>query len=207
MRQLSLNIYRGKHGGRRPGAGRPRRHSPGVAHQKRASVSARTPVHLNFKLRAGLRSKRALRALQRAVTCARAKGLAVLEYSLQSNHVHLIAEAANNATLTRGMRALTVSFAKNLGTGRVQSERYHLHVLRTVREVRHALAYVLLNERRHSGKRWLRADEFTSLSHRSKLAAWAQALGVTLIRGAPGPVALDPAQSFLARWALRELPG
>ncbi len=29
------------------------------------------------------------------------------------------------------------------------SERYHARALRTPREVRHALAYVLLNERRH----------------------------------------------------------
>jgi len=36
------------------------------------------------------------------------------------------------------------------------ADRYHLHVLRTPREVRNALAYVLLNARRHLAKRGLR---------------------------------------------------
>jgi hypothetical protein len=37
--------------------------------------------------------------------------------------------------------------------GRVLADRHHLHVLRTPREVRCAIAYVLLNARRHLAKR------------------------------------------------------
>jgi hypothetical protein len=33
--------------------------------------------------------------------------------------------------------------------GSVLADRFHLHVLRTPREVRHALSYVLMNARRH----------------------------------------------------------
>jgi len=37
-------------------------------------------------------------------------------------------------------------------SGPVLTDRFHLHVLRTPREVRNALAYVLLNTRRHLAK-------------------------------------------------------
>jgi hypothetical protein len=48
--------------------------------------------------------------------------------------------------------------------GPVLADRYHLHVLRTPREVRSALAYVLLNARRHARKasRVLRCDPASS---------------------------------------------
>jgi hypothetical protein len=36
--------------------------------------------------------------------------------------------------------------------GRVLPDRYHLHILQTPREVRNALAYVLLDARRHAAK-------------------------------------------------------
>ncbi len=205
MRQLKLNIYRGTHGGRRPGAGRKRLHSKGVAHAPRESVTARTPVHINFKLQARLKNKFALRCLRRAIHCARRQGLGILHFSLQANHVHLIAEASDNPTLTRGMRALTISFSKALGQGRVQLERYHLHVLRTLREVRHALLYVLCNEQRHAGTRRLRADEYTSLSHFPRLALFARKMRLTIIRGAPSPIEVDEGRSWLARRGLAEL--
>jgi hypothetical protein len=37
-------------------------------------------------------------------------------------------------------------------SGPVLTDRYHLHVLRTPREVRNAIAYVLLNARRHAAR-------------------------------------------------------
>ena len=46
-------------------------------------------------------------------------------------------------------RAANRVFARR---GSVLADRYHLHVLRTPREVRNALAYVLLNARRHAAK-------------------------------------------------------
>ncbi len=201
LRQLKLNIYRGTHGGRRPGAGRPRRHSAGVAHAKREVVSARTPVHINFKLFAGLRNKESLRCLRRALTRARSHGLRVLHYSVQSNHVHLIAEAKDNSVLTRSMRALTISYSKGLGRGRLQIERYHLRVLRSVREARNAILYVLFNQQRHSKQRRIRADEYTTLSLLSGLAGLAKELKLTIHRGRPATPLPDRPQSFFARSA------
>jgi hypothetical protein len=53
------------------------------------------------------------------------------------------------------MRSLAARVARAVNrvferTGRVLADRYHLRVLRTPREVRAALAYVLLNARKHA---------------------------------------------------------
>ncbi|MFP5492513.1 MAG: hypothetical protein ACLGG0_13495 [Bacteriovoracia bacterium] len=156
-KQLKLNLFQGTRGGRRPGSGRKRIHSKGVAHRERENVQIRHALHVNFKYRTTIRHKRGLSLLKRAILNARKKGLDVIHFSLQSNHIHLILEAQDNAILTRGMRSLTVTIAKGLGKGRVQLERYHLHVLRSIRETRNAVHYVLFNEQRHIStgtRRW-----------------------------------------------------
>ena len=76
-----------------------------------------------------------------------------MHYSVQRDHLHLLVEAAGDA-LSRGMRGFTTRTAKRLNrsggtTGRVWSDRYHRHDLRTPREVRHALVYVLANGTKH----------------------------------------------------------
>jgi len=149
MKQLKLNIYKGTHGGRRPGSGRKRLHSEGVAHRRREKVTHRTPVHINFKVKTQVRNKRCLKILKRAILNARRQGLRIIHFALESNHVHLIIEAIDNAVLTRGMRSLTVTFSKNVNKGRIQLERYHLHVLRSRREARNAVNYVVLNHEKH----------------------------------------------------------
>jgi hypothetical protein len=149
-KQLDLNLSNRKHGGRRSGTGRKRRHSPGIAHRTREIVHGRFALHVNFKLRLHIRSKETLKILKRAILNARAKGLGVVHFSLQSNHVHLIVEAQNNEILTRGMRSLTITVAKGIKKGRVQIERYHLHILKTLRETKNAVRYVLLNEQKHT---------------------------------------------------------
>ena len=162
-KQLNLNIYKGSRGGRRPGAGRKRIHSKGVAHRVREKVQMRHAMHVNFKYRTTIRHKKGLSLLKRAILNARKMGLRVIHFSLQNNHIHLILEAQDNAILTRGMRSLTVTIAKGLGKGRVQLERYHLHVLRSIRETRNAVHYVLFNEQKHSGMKWAYVDGYSSL--------------------------------------------
>lgn len=167
-KQIELNLYKGSHGGRRPGAGRRRLRSSGVAHRCRERISPRTPVHINFKYRVAVKNKVCLRILKRAILNARSHEFRVIHFSLQHNHVHIIAEAESNEVLTRGMRSLMITMAKGLKQGRVQLERYHLHVLRSVRETRNALHYVLFNSQRH-GSRII--DEYSSLlSHPRALA-------------------------------------
>ncbi len=149
IKQHTLNLFSGNKGGRRPGSGRKRIRSRGVAHRNRENVSARTPMHINFKYRTQIRNKKCLKLLKKPILNARSHGLRIIHFSLQSNHVHLIIECENNEMLTRGMRSLTVTFAKGLKAGRVQLERYHLHVLRSVRETKNAVLYVLFNQQKH----------------------------------------------------------
>jgi hypothetical protein len=68
--------------------------------------------------------------------------------------VHLIIESESTLALTRGMQGLGIRLAKALNRllgrhGRVWSDRYHARALRTPREVRNGLVYVLLNARKH----------------------------------------------------------
>src|SRR5690606_29712838 len=111
-KQLKLNLYKGSWGGRRPGSGRKRLHSKGVAHRKREKVNERLPLHINFKFNKHIKNKMCLKLLKKAIMNDRSHGLRIVHFSLQSNHIHLIVECGSNQTLTKGMRSLTVTFAK-----------------------------------------------------------------------------------------------
>lgn len=163
IKQLSLNLNQGKWGGRRHGSGRKRIHSRGVAHKTREKVTVRTPLHVNFKYRTSIKNKESLRILKRAVMNARSLGLRVIHFSMQSNHLHFILEADNNKILTKGMRSLTITFAKGLKKGRVQIERYHLHVLKSVKETKNAIHYVLFNQQKHEKGTYSKIDRYSSL--------------------------------------------
>ena len=78
----------------------------------------------------------------------------LVHYSVQNDHLHLICEAKNRLSLSRGLQGLCTSIAMRLNRlwvrrGRVFADRYHDHVLRTPREVRNALHYLLHNARKH----------------------------------------------------------
>jgi hypothetical protein len=79
-----------------------------------------------------------------------------VHYSLLGNHAHLIVEARDQHALGRGMMAvasrlaLAVNRVMGRKKGRVVADRYHARLLRTPREVRNALRYVLLNARKHA---------------------------------------------------------
>ncbi len=147
-----------RRGGRRPGAGRPKEEGAGVSHLTRAPLAARFPVHVTLRVRDGmpsLRRNRALAAIGGAFHAGHDRfGFRLNHYSIQSNHIHLIVEAKDRTALTRGMQGLSIRIAKALNRlwhrrGKLFSDRYHDHILRTPREVKNALAYVLLNLERH----------------------------------------------------------
>lgn len=74
------------------------------------------------------------------------RGVRLTHYSIQGNHLHLIVEAEDREALSFAMRALTIRIALGLNRlvgrkGKVFADRFHAHVLRTPREVRHAIAY------------------------------------------------------------------
>lgn len=162
-KQLKLNLHKGNWGGRRPGSGRKRLHSKGVSHRSREKVSRKTPLHISFKYKTHIRNKETLKLLKRAIVNARSHGMRIIHFSMQTNHLHFIIEADNNEILTRGMRSLTITFAKGLRKGRVQLMRYHLHVLKNVQETKNAVQYVLFNQQKHEKGRYSKIDEYSSL--------------------------------------------
>jgi REP element-mobilizing transposase RayT len=103
----------------------------------------------------GLRRGPAYAALRAALVRANSRGvMRVCHYSLQGNHVHLVCEAPDARTLSRGVRGLLISLARRLNAqrarrGRVFADRYHSHAMKTPSEVRNVLSYVLNNWRRH----------------------------------------------------------
>jgi REP element-mobilizing transposase RayT len=88
--------------------------------------------------------------------------------SVQSNHLHLMVEAASSKALSRAMKGLLVSIAKRLNAiagrkGRVFADRYHTSMLATPTQVRNGLAYTLLNFRKHGeAKPSQRLDPYSS---------------------------------------------
>lgn len=66
---------------------------------------------------------------------------------------------------------MTVTISKGLGQEQVQLERYHLHVLRTPTEVKNAVSYVVFNELRHSGKKLIKVDGYSSVGRYLKLTS------------------------------------
>lgn len=148
------------HGGARKGAGR-KRTLPGrkrVSHRPREVTKARFPVHVTVRMRPGLARLRnfALCAvLRRAFVYGCNKGaFRICHFSIQGNHIHLVCEASDNAALSRGMQGWSVRVARGLNhklgrTGSVFGDRYHVEILRTPKQCRAALCYVLQNARRH----------------------------------------------------------
>jgi len=176
MRRAKSRVRQGelefrKWGGRRHGAGR-RRTGPRacVPHRAREPLAARHPVHVTVRLNGGLPSLRrdaARGVIERSFRAAGERfGFRLAHYSLQTNHVHLIAEANDENALSRGMQGLLVRIARALNRlwhrrGSIFSDRYHARQLRTPCEVRNALAYVLHNARHH-GLRVLGIDPYSS---------------------------------------------
>src|SRR5262245_52536940 len=158
-------------GGKRRGAGRkPKGERAGVSHARRGRLAARFPVLVTMRLREGLRTLRVNDShvlIRTAVAAASGDGFRVVEYSVQSNHLHLLAESSDQPALTRGMIGLSVSIARGpnkLGrrSGRVFADRFHARILETPRAVRTALVYVLQNARKHGAWRAFAPDVYSS---------------------------------------------
>ncbi len=161
--QLQLELaVRSKWGGARPGAGRKPGPSHRDPHRRRAPLSSRHPCHVTLKVLKdvpSLRSARLVAEFERSwrEACERER-FRLVHYSIQNDHVHMIVEAASARDLACGLKAIAARFARGVNrifrrVGRVLADRSHVHVLRTPHEVRNAIAYVLLNARRHLAKR------------------------------------------------------
>jgi REP element-mobilizing transposase RayT len=99
-------------------------------------------------------------AIQRStVTAKRRAGFRIVHLSVQRTHVHLLVEADDKAKLAVGLQGFQISAARNINTvlgtsvqrrrGKVFADRYHLVVIRSPRQARSVLAYVMSNWRKH----------------------------------------------------------
>jgi putative transposase len=158
-RPVQLELPLRTWGGRRRGAGRkPKGAKAGVTHRPRAEIRAWHPVHVTMKLKAGLpnlRHKQLARLVLSSFAAAKERfGVRLVQFTVQSNHVHLIVEVSDRHALSRAMQGLATRIALRLNArlgrrGKVFADRYHARALRTPLEVRRALVYVLDNHRHH----------------------------------------------------------
>ena len=99
---------------------------------------------MTLRVRSDLPSLRTLRVVREiestfAAGCER-PGFRLVHYSLQGNHAHLIVEAQDRGALGRGMMAIGARLSRAMNrvagrTGRVLTDRYHVRMLPTPREV------------------------------------------------------------------------
>lgn len=148
-------------GGSRPGAGRKPGHRPRVWHRSRGSIAPRHPSHVTLRVRSdvpSLRTVRLVRELERSLRArTQREAFRVVHYSIQPDHIHMLVEATGAESLGRGMKSVAARIARAVNRvlnrrGPVLDGRYHHRVIRTPREARAALAYVLLNSRKHAAK-------------------------------------------------------
>ena len=180
MEQLELPA-KGR-GGRRPGAGRKSSKHSGVSHLRRPSFK-KLPAHVTLKIRddvGDLRAEKRFRRIQRAFlhACDRF-GMTLQQFSVQGNHIHLIVEAVDRRCLGRAMQGLTIRIAKGVNRvsgrgGTVFADRYHAHLLKTPKEVRNAVHYVLHNRQKHRRELglWTHSWQIDSHSSASGEACW-----------------------------------
>ena len=88
----------------------------------------------------------------------------VVHYSVQRRHIHMLVEATDRMALARGMQAFGISAAKHINAllvgpdgrrrrGSVFPDRYHAVILKSRKQVRNCLSYVLNNWRHHDEDR------------------------------------------------------
>lgn len=153
--QLSLAARGHGRGGYRAGAGRPRGRSDHyVPHVRREQVSRHQGVHVTLERAAGLPSLRRPRAhaLIVAVLGAekRRQGFRLVHYAVRPDHLHLICEADDTRALSRGIQRIGARLGRGLNrmfgrSGRLFRDRFHGRVIKTPRQMRNTLRYVLLN--------------------------------------------------------------
>jgi REP element-mobilizing transposase RayT len=146
-------------GGRRDRGGRvplpPKRRS--TPHRARPAHYHGHPVHITLRAKRRapyLRAEVPFEALRAAMAKASREAFRVLHFSVQPDHVHLIVEARDRFALSSGARGLAVRLARRLNaavgrSGGLWGDRWNGRELKTPREVRHAIVYVLANAKKH----------------------------------------------------------
>jgi REP element-mobilizing transposase RayT len=208
-------------GGARRGAGRPPKGlRAGSPHKARPKLAARFPVHVILRVSPTIGSLRrhvAFRAFRTAtLVAARRTDFRIIQLSLQRTHVHLIVEADNEVALAKGMQGFQVSAAKHLNAaigagaslarrrGCVFTDRYYAVAIKSPRQARNVLSYVMNNWRHHREDRapGMERWKIDWLSSASAFAGWAEYDDVPMLWRGPAryePLAVSPPRTWLLR--------
>jgi REP element-mobilizing transposase RayT len=157
-----LGLFASRRGGKREGAGRKPKVAgrPGLPYRPREIHGKSDPEHVTMKVVKGvrnLRSKDVCKVIFKYFRDRAKKAkpaFRVIHFSVQWNHLHLIAEADDDDAFSDGMRSLAISLAKRVNhatgrRGRVFADRFHSRALTSPREVRNCILYVLQNAAHH----------------------------------------------------------
>lgn len=161
-----------RRGGRRPGAGRkPTFPGKRVRHAPRPQHRASSPVHVTLRSAfRGLRREVILPVFARAIAGSNrvwVERFRVVHYSIQSNHVHLVVEAEDSESLSRGTQGLAIRLARAINRvlrrrGSLWVDRYHARPLTDPLDVRNVLVYVTANFRKHEPALRAGVDPYSS---------------------------------------------
>jgi putative transposase len=159
--QLALDFKRPGRGGARKGAGRKPGPHPKTPHRARPRHYFGHPVHVTLRAALGsLRSQLLYPTVRIAISLATRHAperFRIVHFSVQSNHLHLIVEAAERRALSAGVHGLEIRITRYINKllrrrGSFWADRWHGRALKSPREVRNALVYVLANFRKHSSR-------------------------------------------------------
>jgi REP element-mobilizing transposase RayT len=171
----------GKHGGWRPGAGRPKK-AGAVSHSTRPSEPGRFPQHVTLRIAEGvssLASERYLKVIRGAIRASHKGGFRICEFNVLGNHLHLVTEASSKQALASGVAGFEVRVARRLNAamgrgGKLFPDRYHARYLKSPREVRNVLRYVLLNRKHHAAEKRFNKMWIDPFSSAAWFGGWAQ---------------------------------
>jgi putative transposase len=109
-----------------------------------------------------LQQQRVLHVIGEQLRRAIQRGVRILQYSIQLDHLHLMVEGSDASSLARGMQWLFSRIAQEVNrvtqrSGRLFRDRHFRRALTTATAVRRVLVYVMMNGRKHLAKRgaWL----------------------------------------------------
>jgi REP element-mobilizing transposase RayT len=118
------------------------------------------------------------------VAGGRSDGFRLIYFAILGNHIHLIVEGDDRRSLSRGVQGLAIRIARAVNQamsrkrGKVFSDRFHEHVLRSLRETKAAVHYVLNNYKKHCSEA---ADPWRRTSS-IRTPRWSKWLGSRRIR-------------------------
>jgi REP element-mobilizing transposase RayT len=157
-------------GGTHKRSGRPKRGArASERHKVRPRLLASQPVHVILRAHPAIGSLRrhdVFAAIREATYTAfrRAETFHIVHLSIQRTHIHMIVEAKDRLALAKGMKVFGISAAKHINAavgarngerrrGCVFTDRYHARILKSPRQVRNTINYVLNNWRHHGEDR------------------------------------------------------